>query len=44
MGKRHAGNKYNEVCDQLAVAGANSKNLLIDEGYEASQKKGEGLF
>jgi len=32
--KGHAGNKYNEVCDQLAVAAANSSNLLIDKGYE----------
>jgi ribonuclease HI len=42
--KGHAGNKYNEVCDQLAVAAANQKDLLIDEGYEASQKEGEGMF
>ncbi len=32
--KGHAGNKYNERCDELAVHAAESKNLLIDEGYE----------
>lgn len=42
--KGHAGNKYNEVCDQLAVAAANSKNLLIDEGYEAVVKGEDGMF
>jgi ribonuclease HI len=42
--KGHAGNKYNEICDQLAVAAANSKNLLIDEGYEAVVKGEEGMF
>jgi ribonuclease HI len=29
----HSGNRENEHCDRLAVAAANSKNLLIDEGY-----------
>lgn len=42
--KGHAGNKYNEVCDQLAVAAANGKNLLVDKGYEDSQKEENGLF
>jgi ribonuclease HI len=42
--KGHAGNKYNEICDQLAVAAANSKNLLVDQGYEDSQKIEKGLF
>lgn len=42
--KGHAGNKYNEVCDQLAVAAANGKNLLVDQGYEDSQKEENGLF
>lgn len=37
--KGHAGNKYNEVCDQLAVSAANQKNLLVDEGYEAQQEE-----
>jgi len=42
--KGHAGNKYNEICDQLAVAAANGKNLLVDQGYEDSQKEEKGLF
>lgn len=42
--KGHAGNKYNEICDQLAVAAANGKDLLVDEGYEDSQKEEKGLF
>ena len=32
--KGHAGNKYNERCDELAVSAAKGKNLPIDEGYE----------
>ena len=32
--KGHAGHEFNEKCDQLAVEAANSRNLLIDEGYE----------
>lgn len=32
--KGHAGNHYNERCDELAVAAAESKELLVDEGYE----------
>ena len=31
--KGHAGNKYNEICDQLAVEATESANLLQDEGY-----------
>jgi ribonuclease HI len=30
----HAGNKYNEVCDQLAVAASNGGDLLVDDWYE----------
>lgn len=41
--KGHAGNKYNEVCDRLAVEAANGKNLPPDIGYEESNKK-EGMF
>ena len=41
--KGHAANPLNERCDQLAVAASNSRNLLVDEGYEAS-KKDENLF
>lgn len=32
--KGHAGNHYNERCDELAVQAAESSDLLIDEGYE----------
>ncbi len=40
--KGHAGNKYNEICDELAVEAAMSGNLLVDEGYEAV-RAAEGL-
>ena len=36
--KGHAGNLYNERCDELAVKAAESNNLLIDEGYEQSSE------
>ncbi len=32
--KGHAGNKYNERCDLLAVKAATGKDLKIDEEYE----------
>lgn len=32
--KGHAGNFYNERCDELAVQAAESSDLLIDEAYE----------
>jgi ribonuclease HI len=32
--KGHAGHAENERCDQLAVAAANSGNLLVDREYE----------
>ncbi len=35
--KGHAGNIYNEKCDELAVIAAEQKDLLIDEGYEKKQ-------
>ena len=35
--KGHAGIKENEVCDQLAVAAAHSKNQLEDTGYEGKR-------
>ena len=41
--KGHAGNKYNEICDQLAVEASEQPNLPPDEGYEASQKP-SGMF
>ena len=31
----HNGHHFNERCDVLAVNAAESKNLLIDEGYES---------
>ena len=34
--KGHAGNKYNEICDQLAVEAAESSNLLQDKGYDTN--------
>jgi len=34
--KGHAGHPENERCDQLAVAAAESRNLLADEAYEMS--------
>ena len=33
--KGHANNPFNNRCDQLATAAADSKELLTDEGYEA---------
>ena len=41
--KGHAGNVYNEKCDQLAVEAAESGDLLIDDGFEA-QNNGQQLF
>lgn len=35
--KGHAENRWNERCDRLAVAAANSANLLPDEGYEVAR-------
>ena len=37
--KGHAGNKYNERCDELAVSAANSTDLPIDKGYELNNCK-----
>lgn len=42
--KGHNNHSQNERCDALAVTAANSKNLLIDTGYEASINKQKGLF
>lgn len=36
--KGHAGHPENERCDQLATSAAAEINLLVDEGYEATQK------
>lgn len=35
--KGHADNPYNNRCDELATAAADSKDWLIDEGYENSK-------
>lgn len=32
--KGHAGNVFNERCDELAVQAAEGSELLVDEGYE----------
>lgn len=32
--KGHAGHKYNEICDKLAVEACNSSELIDDEGYK----------
>lgn len=42
--KGHAGNKYNEKCDQLAVKAAKGKNLKIDYGFEQSESEKNNLF
>jgi len=34
--KGHSGNKYNEMCDELAVNAAEGKNLIEDTGYSPS--------
>ena len=36
--KGHAGNLYNERCDELAVQSAERPDLLVDEGYEKQIK------
>lgn len=38
--KGHAGNLYNERCDELAVKAAEGENLKIDEGYEKTKETG----
>ena len=35
--KGHATNALNNRCDELATAAADGKDLLVDEGYEASR-------
>lgn len=41
--KGHAENGENNRCDYLAVTAAEGKNLLVDEGYERSKERKEGL-
>lgn len=36
--KGHAGNLFNERCDELAVEAAESSNLLIDKEYEQTNE------
>jgi len=36
--KGHANNPFNNRCDELATQAADSKQLLIDEAYEAENK------
>ena len=38
--KGHAGNFYNERCDELAVQAAESSTLLVDDGYETNDSSG----
>ena len=42
--KGHNENPENEVCDRLAVKASDEYNLLIDEYYEAMQKKEDLLL
>ena len=42
--KGHAGNMYNEKCDELAVIAAEQNGLLIDEGYEKAQNSEKKLL
>jgi ribonuclease HI len=40
--KGHADNKWNNRCDELATMAADSRNWLVDEGYEATLGKPGG--
>ncbi len=40
--KGHSNNPENERCDELAVKGATSNNLLIDEVYESEMNTDQG--
>ena len=42
--KGHAGNMYNEKCDELAVIAAEQNDLLIDQGYEKNQSPPKTIF
>ena len=42
--KGHAQNQENNRCDQLAVAAAEGKGLLADEGYENNKEGNGDLF
>ncbi|MCD6064958.1 MAG: ribonuclease, partial [Flavipsychrobacter sp.] len=38
--KGHADNPWNNRCDQLATAAADSRRWLVDEGYEREKNSG----
>lgn len=38
--KGHADNPKNNRCDQMAVAAANGRDLLVDTGYEEARQEG----
>jgi ribonuclease HI len=40
----HAGHPENERCDELAVAAAKQKNLLVDTVFEAESRNGASLI
>ncbi len=42
--KGHSNNPENERCDELAVKGATSNNLLIDEVYESEMNSDQGIL
>ena len=42
--KGHADNKWNNRCDELAVAASNSVDLLTDKGYESVQQQDPALI
>jgi ribonuclease HI len=42
--KGHSDNKENERCDFLAVSAAESKNLIVDEGYKKDSETPPSLF
>jgi len=41
--KGHNDHPYNELCDEMAVAAAQGKHLLVDKGY-VTGSNGNGLF
>ena len=41
--KGHADNAFNNRCDELATTAADSRELLVDEGYELSSETNLGL-
>ena len=41
--KGHNDHPYNERCDVLATEAADSRDLLVDEGYEKFEKENKGL-